>query len=393
MSRRSISPIRYPKTKHKKSLKRHINSPSPEKIIVRKEHKKKRCTKPVWAGDDDENMTHEKLKVEVEVAVKQEPVDLLPYHIIQPMSQCIQQKKPKKSSSHKKRKVRTKNQEALTPADTFHRTALDIPVLGLSTYKVRGEGLIIQAIDAALEYGYRLFDTSAHCKNERHLGKAFVELLPKHGLAREDICIISKLDPSCYTYEDAMESAETTLQDLATDYLDVILLFWPVTTWNEFVPAEDIMMDCYRALEDLHAAGKVREIGVYKFNVEQLTCLLRRCAIVPAMLQAEFHPYLYQRSLVDLCRVNSIRMQAFCFIRVMQDPVINKLAEKYCKAPAQIILRWIVQHGVGVLPKSKTPSHIRENAEIFDFSLDSTDMEWINSLNQDRSFTPHYYRD
>ncbi|XP_063683196.1 glyoxal reductase-like [Bolinopsis microptera] len=404
----------------KKIRKRHASSPE----RVRPEHnnspikKKKRCIKPVWATsthydneEHSESADDEIIGIRM-VNIKAEPSqegNIVPY-MIQPMADLpIKTKKRKGDKKPEKvvekprsvmfspikapdpsSPIRAPSPPTLPPlVQTTKRAALDIPVLGLSTYRINGRRLVNQAINASLEFGYRLFDTGAHYNNQRDLGHAFREYLPQHGLNREDIYIISKLDPGCMSYEDAMESVERSLNHLQTDYLDIILLYWPEPHHSMNIDPGDAMLDCYRALEDLYNAGKIRDIGAYKFSTEQLEYLLRRCAVIPAMLQAEFHPYLYRKSLVDICRYNSIRMQGFCFIKCVEDPVIISLSKKYRKAPGQIILRWIIQHGVGVLPKSKTPSHIKENANVFDFSLSPDDVEKINSLNQDRSFTPY----
>ncbi|KAL5269899.1 hypothetical protein ACHWQZ_G003386 [Mnemiopsis leidyi] len=411
--------------------KRHADTPSPERAVFESNKSpsksKKRCIKPVWTTSRqvDCEISHHNVSSDDEfngvqlVSIKREcsqEGNLVPY-MIQPMAELpskVKKKKVKiggKSSkaaevSQKRSPIRAPSPRTASPArppsstgpphasstrpphDTVTRQALDIPVLGLSTYRINGKRLVNQAISSSLECGYRLFDTGAHYNNQRDLGVAFKENLPQQGLSREDIYIISKLDPGCITYEDAMESAERSLKHLQTDYIDIILLYWPQPHHLMDIDPGNAMLECYRALEDLYSAGKIRDIGAYKFSTEQLEYLLRRCAVVPAMLQAEFHPYLYRKSLVDVCRFNSIRMQGFCFIKCVEDPVIISLAHKYRKAPAQITLRWIIQHGVGVLPKSKTPSHIKENANVFDFSLSPSDMNRINALNQDRSFTP-----
>ena len=334
------------------NLKRNYHSESPEKVTSTH---KKHCPKPIW----DEI-------------------------VLSPSEMSSDDFDDPKVSS-----IRACSLKNLSK-DGRHRNApnltLDIPVLGLSTYRVRGYKVVHQALNAALSYGYRLFDTGDHYRNQCDIGMALEELLPQHTLNRDDISIITKLNPSCNTFADAIDCVERSLLQLRTDYLDICLLYWPKSYIYDLAQEKAMMMECYRALEYLHETKKCKHIGAYNFDHEQITYLLEKCSVVPSMLQAEFHPYNFQQKLVDICSVNAIRMQAYCFIKVIDDPVIIRLAHKHRKAPAQIVLRWIIQHGVGILPKSKTPAHIGENADIFDFCLDSTDMAMIDGLNRNKSY-------
>ncbi|KAM4536584.1 aldo-keto reductase [Odontesthes bonariensis] len=261
---------------------------------------------------------------------------------------------------------------------------LQMPLVGLGTYKLRGLEGVYQAVDAALAAGYRAFDSAAVYRNEADLGRALWDLLPKYGLTRDDVFITSKLGPKDQG-ERAMEGALHSLSQLDLGYIDLYLIHWPGT---QGLPVADQRNPGNRAqswarLEELHGQGKLKAIGVSNYTPAHMKELIKSCKVPPAVLQVEFHPQLCQAELRSVCEEYGVCFQAYSSLgkgELIADPVVMEVAKNCKRTPAQVLLRWAVQQGVPVLPKSSNPERIQENAGVFDFTLSDTDMHRLSAL-------------
>lgn len=244
-----------------------------------------------------------------------------------------------------------------------------IPALGLGTYKLVGR----QAYDpvrAALACGYRHIDTASFYENEEFVGKAVHD----SGVPREEVFITSKVWNTEQGYQETLEAFERSIGKMGTDYLDLYLVHWPVTGKR---------LDTYRALEKLYQEGKVRAIGVSNFTIRHLQELYAACQVMPAVNQVEMSPFLYQKDLLDHCQVRDVLVTAFSpFARgqVLEDSTLQSIGGKYGKSPAQIILRWCLQKGMAVIPRSSNPDRIGQNSQVFDFSLEREDLLRLDFL-------------
>lgn len=249
-----------------------------------------------------------------------------------------------------------------------------MPRLGLGVYKVTDEEMET-AIQAALDDGYRAFDTAYFYNNEEALGKA----LKNSGVPREDLFITTKLWNDHKGYDSTLEYFNRSLNNLGLEYIDLYLIHWPCEK-------NELYIETYKALEKLYEEGKIKAIGVCNFKVHHLEKLMRETNIVPQVNQIEVHPYFNQQEVQDFCDKHDIVVTAWMPLMrnrgLLDDPTITKLAKAYDKTPAQIVLRWHVAHNRVVIPKSKTPSRIRENHDIFDFNLELTEIAEIDSLNR-----------
>ncbi len=249
-----------------------------------------------------------------------------------------------------------------------------IPILGLGTYLTTG-GSVIAAVQAALEAGYRHFDTADLYDNEKAIGTAIRDAIRNTGLEREELFITTKLWNSDHGYDSTIEACNRSLEKLGLDYVDLYLIHWPV---------EDLRGDSWRALEHLKDDGKCRSIGVSNYMSWHLEELLGRSDTVPAVNQFEFHPYLYPKELLEICAKNDIVVEAYSPLtkgEMLDDPDLIEVAEKYGKSAAQMLIRWAIQHGTVVLPKSSDPVRIKENADVFDFTISQHDMQHLDSFN------------
>ena len=247
---------------------------------------------------------------------------------------------------------------------------IEMPLVGLGTYQLSSEDA--QASTTyALDNGYELIDTANFYVNERGVGRG----MRASSKAREDIFLETKIWPTSYESETALDE---TLERLGTDYIDLLLL-------HQY--AGDIRTG-YRHLEEAYKAGKVRAIGISNFPIEELRRLLGESEIKPSLIQVECHPYFPQTELKALLKEHNIALQAWYPLggrgnaSIMSEPVIAEIAKTHGKSPAQVILRWHVQLGHSIVPGSKTPSHIAENLDLFDFELTNEEMAQINGLDK-----------
>ena len=219
-----------------------------------------------------------------------------------------------------------------------------------------------------------MLDTANAYVNEKAVGRAMKE----SRLDRKEIFLETKLWPSFYEQEDAVDK---TLERLGTDYIDLLLIHQPAGNY----------IAGYRLMEKAYKEGKVKAIGLSNFNIEQIKEILDICEIKPAILQTEIHPYSQEKELKDFLNQEDIVIQAWYPLghgdkALLEEPVFSKLGEKYGKSSAQIILRWHIQSGNVVIPGSKNPEHIKDNFDLFDFTLTDEEMEEITSLNKDKRY-------
>ena len=250
---------------------------------------------------------------------------------------------------------------------------VEMPMAGIGTFLLSPQEAEASCI-SALQDGYRLIDTANAYVNEKAVGRA----MKKSGIAREEIFLETKLWPSFYNDVDAVEK---TLQRLDTDTIDLLLIHQPAGNY----------IAGYRLMEQAYKAGKVRAIGLFNFNEEQIREILSVCEVRPAVLQTEIHPYSQEKGLKEFLSKEDIVIQAWYPLghgdaALLQEPVFAKLAEKYGKSNAQIILRWHIQAGNVVIPGSKNPEHIRANFDLFDFELTAEEMQEVQKLNKDKRY-------
>ena len=244
-----------------------------------------------------------------------------------------------------------------------------MPMAGIGTFLLTPDEAEASCI-SALQNGYRLIDTAnAYC-NEKAVGRA----MKRSGLQREEIFLETKLWPSFYEQEDAVDK---TLARLDTDYIDLLLIHQPA---GNYVAG-------YRQMEKAYKEGKVRAIGLSNFNKEQIEEILSICEVKPAVLQTELHPYYQEAELKAFLKENGMVAQAWYPLghgdkALLQEPLFATLGGKYGKSAAQIILRWHMQDGNIVIPGSKNPDHIKANFDLFDFALTDEEMEEIAKLNK-----------
>ncbi|XP_068569983.1 glyoxal reductase-like [Cebidichthys violaceus] len=269
-------------------------------------------------------------------------------------------------------------------------TGVHMPVLGLGTYKLVVPEDVNRAVDAALVAGYRAFDSAAVYQNEAELGRALKELLPKHGLTREDVFITSKLG-SKDQGEEAMEGALRSLSQLDLGYIDLYLIHWPGTQGLDVTDQRNPgnRAQSWATLEELHAQGKLKAIGVSNYTPAHMRELMQSCKVPPALLQVEFHPKLLQTELRKVCKEYGVCFQAFSSLgkgELVTDPVVLEVAKNCECTPGQVLLRWAVQQGVPVIPKSSNPDRIKDNARLFDFTLSDADMDRLSALDCGRKY-------
>lgn len=250
---------------------------------------------------------------------------------------------------------------------------VEMPIAGIGTFMLSPDEAENSVI-SALQDGYRLIDTANAYVNEKAVGRA----MKKSGIARENIFLETKLWPSFYEQEDAVEK---TLKRLDTDYIDLLLIHQPAGNY----------IAGYRLMEKAYKEGKVKAIGLSNFTMEQIQEILDVCEVNPAVLQTEVHPYFQEDELKEFLAKEDIAIQAWYPLghgdkALLEESVFTRLAEKYGKSNAQIILRWHIQAGNIVIPGSKNPDHIRANFELFDFALSDEEMSEIAALNKNKRY-------
>jgi 2,5-diketo-D-gluconate reductase A len=249
-----------------------------------------------------------------------------------------------------------------------------IPQLGLGVYKV-GNDLVTDLVSHALSVGYRLIDTASMYDNEAGVGHG----LSRSDVPREDIVLATKFWMDDLGYEGTLSACKKSLTSLGTDYVDLYLIHWPA-------PQRDLYLDSWKAMEKLKADGLVRSIGVCNFHEEHLQRIMDASEQTPVLNQVELHPWLSQEPLVDFHARHGIRTQAWSPLargQVLDDPSLVSLAGDYGVSVAQLVLRWHLQRGIAVIPKSNSTTRITQNAQVFGFELSEEHMALISGMNRD----------
>lgn len=244
-----------------------------------------------------------------------------------------------------------------------------IPALGLGTYKLEGRQAYGPVSDA-LTCGYRHIDTASFYGNEEWVGKAVHD----SRVPREDVFITSKVWNTEQGYHETLQAFDRSLKKLGTDYLDLYLVHWPVTGKR---------LETYKALERLYRDGRVRAIGVCNFTIRHLQELYVACQVLPAVNQVEMSPFLHQKDLLTHCQTRDLLVTAFSpFARgqTLKDGTLMEIGARHGKTPAQVIVRWSLQKGMAVIPRSSNKDRISQNSQVFDFSLDREDMVRLDVL-------------
>ena len=256
--------------------------------------------------------------------------------------------------------------------------SVGIPCVGFGTWQIPDGEMTVQSVLTALEAGYRHIDTAAAYKNEKGVGDA----IKKSGIAREELFITSKLWNSERGYETTLAAFEKTMKKLQLETLDLYLIHWPAAKGD---PAEwqKANLDTWRAFEHLYHQKRIRSIGVCNFLPHHLKPLIKDATIQPMVNQIELHPGFMQEETLEFCRSHNILIEAWSPLasgKILTDTTLTAIAKMYGKTVAQLCIRWCVQNGTLPLPKSVTPSRIRENARVFDFEILDADMATINAM-------------
>jgi diketogulonate reductase-like aldo/keto reductase len=248
----------------------------------------------------------------------------------------------------------------------------EIPYFGLGVYLTQAGDETINAVKWALEAGYRHIDTAKVYGNEKEVGIA----LKESGIPRSEVFITTKLWNTDHGLESALKAFDNSLQTLGTDYIDLYLIHWPGTQKRG---------ESWKALEKIYKEGRCKAIGVSNYTIRHLKELLDMCEVVPAINQVEFSPFLYQKELLDFCNKNNIQIEAYSPLaraKKLKDARLIEIAKKYSKTPAQLLIRWSLQHNLVVIPKSARKERIIENSGVFDFNISEQDMERLDSMNE-----------
>ncbi len=257
---------------------------------------------------------------------------------------------------------------------------VDIPQFGFGVYQIRPAQTRAATL-SALELGYRHLDTAQMYGNEKQVGEAVRD----SGLDRSEVFVTSKLNNNFHDYDAALGAFDGTLAALGFDYVDLFLIHWPLPKVGDFVQT-------WRAMEEISRSGRCRAIGVSNFQPHHLQRLLEETEVVPAVNQVEIHPYLTQEEVRAFDSAHGIATEAWSPIAqgaVLTDPTIVQIADRHGRTPAQVTLRWHIQRGDIVFPKSVTPSRIAENYAIFDFTLTDEEIAQISALNRDQRTGPN----
>ncbi|VDK77578.1 unnamed protein product [Litomosoides sigmodontis] len=273
-------------------------------------------------------------------------------------------------------------------------TGYSIPMVGLGTYKIVGQDAITVAVNSALKAGYRLFDTAKYYVNERELGIALQELLPKYNLKREDVFVTTKFFlAETNNAEHARKMVDESLENLRTEYLDLVLIHYPkadVCKNNDPRNSEN-RKDAYLELEKLKGEQKIRSVGVSNYEVKHIEEIQHFGQSMPSVNQVEFHPHFTRNELRDYCKNKGIFFQAYSSLArnhpdLMSDSVIVETAKAHGSTPQVVVLSWALSLGIGILPKSSNPKRVIDNFKAVDMKLTEEEVETITELNRNKNY-------
>ncbi|WP_402463036.1 aldo/keto reductase [Isoptericola aurantiacus] len=259
-------------------------------------------------------------------------------------------------------------------------SGVSIPQLGFGTFQIPPEQTR-ETVARALDVGYRHIDTAQMYRNERQVGEALAE----SGLDRDDVFVTSKLNNAFHAHDDALAAFDQTLKELHLDHVDLFLIHWPL-------PAVDKYVEAWGALEEIYRSGRARAIGVSNFEPHHLRRLLDSSTVVPAVNQIEVHPWLGNEEVRAVDAEHGIVTEAWSPLgrgQVLEDPTVVRIAGNLGRTPAQVVLRWHLERGDVIFPKSVTPARIQENFELFDFELSEADMADITALDRGERIGSH----
>ena len=246
-----------------------------------------------------------------------------------------------------------------------------MPLLGLGVYDMHQREAEMAVLDA-IDIGYRLIDTAASYHNEKQIGNA----IRSSGFSRKDLFVTTKVANSDQGFDPTLRAFDTSMKELDIDYIDLYLVHWPIRGKRK---------ETWLALERLYSEKRIRAIGVANYLIPFLEELKSYSSVTPVLNQVEFSPYLFLSDLHEYCNKGSIQLQSYTPLvrgKKFNDPRLLKLAAKYIKTPAQVILRWNIQHGISAIPKSSNKERLKENFDIFDFSITEEDMATLDSFNE-----------
>ena len=249
---------------------------------------------------------------------------------------------------------------------------VEMPQLGLGVWQMSTKETL-DSVGYALKVGYRHIDTATLYGNEAEVGEA----IRKSSIPREHIFVTTKLWNNDHGKDRAPRAFEESVKELNLGYVDLYLVHWPVA---------GLRNETWDALLKVHKEGKCRALGVSNYTIRHLEELLGRSELVPTVNQVEFHPFLFQKELLGFCQKHGIQLEAYSPLtkgKRLKDPELSEVAVRYKKSTAQILIRWALQHGVVVIPKSATPKRIEENSKVFDFRISDKDMGYLDTLNED----------
>jgi diketogulonate reductase-like aldo/keto reductase len=249
----------------------------------------------------------------------------------------------------------------------------EIPVLGLGVYQTPPGKVTQEVVKFALKVGYRHIDTASLYGNEEDVGKGVRD----SGVPREQVFVTTKLWNSDHGYDSSLRACDRSLNRLGLGYINLYLIHWPV---------RELRSETWKGLVELQRRGSCRAIGVSNYTVRHLQQLVDSSEVTPAVNQVEFNPFLYQKELLRFCDGKGIQLEAYSPLtrgHKLRHPAVLSIAQRYSKSPAQVMIRWGLQHRLVLIPKSARPERIKENSEVFDFEISDADMTKLDSLSED----------
>jgi diketogulonate reductase-like aldo/keto reductase len=262
---------------------------------------------------------------------------------------------------------------------TVLNNGVAMPMHGLGVYLTKDGDEVRKAVTSAVEAGYRLIDTAAIYRNEKGVGSAVRD----SGIARDNLFVTTKVWNSDQGYDRTLMALDASLDRLGFDYVDLYLVHWP---------NPELMADTWMAMERLLESGRTRAIGVSNFEPHHLDQLMTTAETAPTVNQVELHPHLAQREIRLACSALDVVVQAWSPLKqgaIVRDPVVLAIADSHAVTPAQVVIRWQLQHGIATIPKSVHRSRIIENADVFDFELTHEELDRIDALDRGERIGPH----